>query len=311
MRRMLNLTKSKTFIFFILAFLIGVLVFIKLLPKPVLPPAAKPEFGQLPQPPILEKTYFGEEKPVISIALDPASFSFPTTAQVYPISPLSSELQSKIEALKGQTIALSPQDLAGSILESLRQREIFPELLENAQVKAAFFRAAGPKYEEVKTPLEAELIQVSIFPQLSDLPILGGSPEEVLLFLSLEKTGVIRKAQIKLKEIDFSRPSTYPLKNINEALNEVSQGEGGIVSLPFGRYQQVSPLPPQSISLSSIYLAYYLPEGSSYLQPIFVFSGTAQLEGGQTAPATLYLSAISSEWLVQPSPTPASRFKIE
>lgn len=311
MEKIFKLTKSKTFIFFLLAFLIGVLVFIKLLPKPALPPAVKPEFGQLLSPPILEKTYFGEKKPVISIAFDPASFSFPTTAQVYPLSPLSSEIQGKIEALKGQTITLPTQDLTGSILEFLAQREIFPKILENAQVKAAFFRAAGPKYKEVKTPLEADLIQISIFPNLSNLPLLGNSPEETLLFLSLEKTGVIRKTQIKLKEIDLSHSSAYPLKNINEALNEVSQGEGKIVSLPFGRYQQVSPLPPQSINLSSIYLAYYLSEESRYLQPIFVFSGTAQLEGGQAAPVTLYLPAIASEWLIQLTPTPASRFKVE
>lgn len=64
--------------------------------------------------------------------------------------------------------------------------------------------------------------------------------------------------------IDTTTFGTYPTKTADEAFNDLKNGLGVVV---------VEPLKPQ-VSISSVYLGYFLPEVySPYLQPIFVFEG--------------------------------------
>lgn len=64
--------------------------------------------------------------------------------------------------------------------------------------------------------------------------------------------------------IDESTFATYPLKRAEEAFEDLKQGQGVIM---------IEPSKPQ-VSITSIYLGYYLPEGyTPYLQPIYVFEG--------------------------------------
>lgn len=78
-------------------------------------------------------------------------------------------------------------------------------------------------------------------------------------------------------QIDKNNSSTYPLKNAKTALDELKSGLGNIV---------VEPKKGQ-ISITDIYLAYYLPEKyTRYLQPIFVFQGDNFVA---------YVSAIANE----------------
>lgn len=64
--------------------------------------------------------------------------------------------------------------------------------------------------------------------------------------------------------IDTTTFGTYPTKGAEEAFDDLKNGSGVVV---------VEPLKPQ-VSISSVYLGYFLPEiYSPYLQPIFVFEG--------------------------------------
>lgn len=64
--------------------------------------------------------------------------------------------------------------------------------------------------------------------------------------------------------IDESTFATYPLKRAEEAFEDLKQGRGAVIIEP----------PKPQVSITSIYLGYYLPEGyTPYLQPIYVFEG--------------------------------------
>ncbi len=79
--------------------------------------------------------------------------------------------------------------------------------------------------------------------------------------------------------IDTSTFATYPIKTADQALEDLKQGKGVIT---------IEPQKPQ-VSITSSYLAYYLPENyNPYLQPIFVFEGPH---------FAAYVSAISPEFI--------------
>lgn len=79
--------------------------------------------------------------------------------------------------------------------------------------------------------------------------------------------------------IDNTTFGTYPTKTAEKAFDDLKNGFGVVV---------VEPLKPQ-VSISSVYLGYYLPEiYSPYLQPIFVFEGPNFVA---------YIPAISSQYL--------------
>lgn len=79
--------------------------------------------------------------------------------------------------------------------------------------------------------------------------------------------------------IDTTTFGTYPTKSAEEAFDDLRNGLGVVV---------VQPVRPQ-VSISSVYLGYYLPEVySPYLQPIFVFEGPNFVA---------YVPAISSNYI--------------
>ena len=79
--------------------------------------------------------------------------------------------------------------------------------------------------------------------------------------------------------VDESNVATYPVKSISSAFEELQNGLGAVI---------VESDKPH-VSLTKIYLAYYLPEEyTPYLQPVYVFEGENFVS---------YIKAISSEFL--------------
>lgn len=65
--------------------------------------------------------------------------------------------------------------------------------------------------------------------------------------------------------IDLNNFGTYPIKKVDEAFEELKNGEGFIAIEPLRG----------NVSISKIYLAYYLSEEyTNYLQPVYVFEGS-------------------------------------
>lgn len=81
--------------------------------------------------------------------------------------------------------------------------------------------------------------------------------------------------------IDTSTYATYSIKTAEAAYNDLKGGKGVVI---------LQPAKPQ-VSISSVYLGYYLPDNyTSYLQPIYVFEGPQFVA---------YIPAITNEFLNQ------------
>lgn len=64
--------------------------------------------------------------------------------------------------------------------------------------------------------------------------------------------------------IDTSESATYPIKTVEEAFEQLKNGEG-VTVLPYSK---------SNVAIENVYLAYYLPiEYVPYLQPVYVFQG--------------------------------------
>lgn len=133
---------------------------------------------------------------------------------------------------------------------------------------------------------ENTLTQISIWPNAIDnKPIMTAEFNK-----SLINAQVIRSAEslenytslnFTYYPIDTSTFATYPLKTTDQALDDLKFGKGSIV---------VEPSKPQ-VSITSVYLAYFMGQSySPYLLPIYVFEGP-QFVG--------YVSAIGEQFQAQ------------
>ncbi len=111
--------------------------------------------------------------------------------------------------------------------------------------------------------------QISLWPQEIDKkPIFTPQFDVSLINAIVYKSAANLQNYLSLNfnyyPIDTSTFATYPIKTADQALADLKQGKGVII---------IEPQKPQ-VSITSSYLAYYLPENySPYLQPIFVFEG--------------------------------------
>lgn len=106
--------------------------------------------------------------------------------------------------------------------------------------------------------------------------------------------------QIDYKVWDISEDScgTYPLISASMAEEKIKNGEGSIVHLNY-QNDEVSPYSPQEVKkflITQVALTYY--EGllaQNYLQPVYYFSGEAELADGTRADFDIYYPAINYE----------------
>jgi len=101
-------------------------------------------------------------------------------------------------------------------------------------------------------------------------------------------------------EINKEKVETYPLRPVAEAWEEVKKGRGVAEVL----LQGTSPLDPytpltlKTVSIRKVELAYFDdPLWQKYLQPIYVFTGSAKTDNGKDTTFVTYTSAISTSWI--------------
>ena len=116
---------------------------------------------------------------------------------------------------------------------------------------------------------EANAAQISLWPTpIDNKPILTSQYNVSIISANVYKSASNINNYLLLNykyfPIDTSTYATYPLKSSDEALADLKNGKGAVV---------IEPVKPQ-VSITSIYLGYFLPENySPYLQPIYVFEG--------------------------------------
>lgn len=116
---------------------------------------------------------------------------------------------------------------------------------------------------------DSTLVTVNLWQEnIEDYPIVTPKFKEGLIKAVGSKNANNDKKYISLDyifwPIDLENYGTYPIKTATEAFEELKNGDGFVAVEPR----------TSSVSLTKVYLAYYLAEEfSNYLQPIYVFEG--------------------------------------
>jgi hypothetical protein len=167
-------------------------------------------------------------------------------------------------------------------------------------------RFSSTKIVETKTERDAQIARVDFFRSAYKLPILGPDPKVGLISMWLKRPAGkspynYPKLQATYWELEGPSNSLYPLLPINIAWQEVSKGNGVVVSAtpkeasPFDDYL---PVRADNIFVNTIYLAYYEnTKWQQYLQPIYVFEGTYTSTVGGSGTIVLYYPALDGQYI--------------
>lgn len=118
-------------------------------------------------------------------------------------------------------------------------------------------------------PLKAASAQISLWPAAIDkkpifTPDLNRSLVNATVVGGADNLNNYLSLNFTYYPIDTTTFATYPVKTAEVAFNDLKSGKGVVI---------VAPDKPQ-VSITSVYLGYYLPEKySPYLQPIYIFEG--------------------------------------
>ncbi|HCB22802.1 TPA: hypothetical protein DEP06_03240 [Candidatus Daviesbacteria bacterium] len=134
-----------------------------------------------------------------------------------------------------------------SVLSSLG---VLKDQLKNGRAKVT-----GPQISIWPEDLDGKTIFTPEFNKSLVNAEVSGSADNTENYLALNFT---------FFSIDDSTFATYPLRKAEESFEDLKQGKGVIMIEP----------PKPQVSITSVYLGYYLPESyTPYLQPIYVFEG--------------------------------------
>ncbi|MBI2593691.1 hypothetical protein HYW44_03540 [Candidatus Daviesbacteria bacterium] len=143
----------------------------------------------------------------------------------------------------------------------LSSRELLKDQLKNGRTRVTY-----------NNPVKKDSTQATINlwqENVEDIPIVTPKFNEGLIKTISINNQNLNKKYISMDyifwPIDLNNFGTYPIKKVDEAFEELKNGEGFIAIEPLRG----------NVSISKIYLAYYLSEEyTNYLQPVYVFEGS-------------------------------------
>lgn len=175
----------------------------------------------------------------------------------------------KQASISAKTSLDDDNKLVSDFEQNLFSLGVLKDNLKNGRTKIVLLKAEGDKLAPTQLRSEAMAAQISLWPATIDKKSIFtanfnkslvnatvvGEANQLDNYLSLNFT---------YYPIDTSTFATYPLKTAEAAFGDLKQGKGVVV---------IEPSKPQ-VSITSVYLGYYLAENySPYLQPIFIFEG--------------------------------------
>lgn len=147
----------------------------------------------------------------------------------------------------------------------------------------------------------------SIKPGQYSYKILGPNPKKGLIEVAISgkrKSNRSEEIMVKYMFRELEAPAnlaTYPIKPVIAAYDELQAGKAAITyfrSSDADFFASYRPLKPQEIKIREVSLGYFEPETlPTYVQPIYVFSGKAFLEGGKEAEYIAYVPAVDNGWI--------------
>lgn len=205
-------------------------------------------------PEILSETNyrFQEMQKTLTVNLDNNNFTYKNDATVSAIESLDDDSR-LISSFQG-------------FLSSLGYSK---EDLKNGPGKVKLLKNDGGQLIPADARGDAVAGQISLWPTpIDNLPIL--TPEfdtslvNAVVFKSADNLENYLSLDFTYYPIETSTFATYPIRETQDAFDDLKNGKGIIV---------ITPLKP-NVSITSIYMAYFLGQDySPYLQPIFVFEG--------------------------------------
>ena len=162
----------------------------------------------------------------------------------------------------------------------------FPPDFRQGEIKTTLLRFSGEKLLPASSLSKTHVIRVDFLRSgVEDVPILSPEFDQSSVFAVVSGSRIEEKriiwAEFKYFEPNYQASASYPIKNINQAWEELKTGHGFI-----SRWQ----INNQRAVIRKAYLAYYdASEYQDYLQPIFVFEGDEEF--------VAYVPALASDWL--------------
>lgn len=181
----------------------------------------------------------------ITIDLDSSNFSFNREASA--------------EAEMDQTLP-DKSALADELKQYLKSKDLYPEELQGGKSEVIY------NQDNIDTSTSAKIY---LWQQdIDELPVITSLYTKGLISATLTKAKEEDQRYLSLHytiwNIDKTNFATYPLKDINQAFEDLKKGQSSVV---------IEPNNPQ-VSIIDIKLAYLLSENySKYLQPVYLFLG--------------------------------------
>ncbi|MBI4057973.1 hypothetical protein HY405_01530 [Candidatus Microgenomates bacterium] len=170
--------------------------------------------------------------------------------------------------------------------------------------KTRFISLQGP-VPVTTSPEDAQLLEISLLPTFKGIPLVDEDPKMAIARVWIDKGGTFARFEWQNPIISLTPQEEYPLKTTQEIQQSLIT-EGRLVLLG-------GALAPESqvvsyITLSNITLSYLLHSEGNTAQPVFILSGDGRNFTRESSRVFIYLPAIKSQYLTQPSPSPTPGF---
>ncbi|MDD4027040.1 MAG: hypothetical protein PHO75_02510 [Candidatus Shapirobacteria bacterium] len=197
----------------------------------------------------------------------------------YPYLEDSSILEAKNVPNKVKAI-----EIAASFLES---GDKYTDDLKNGEKKISYWQIADGNLKSVLAQSEANVVRVDFYrKKLEDKweitsPQTGEASVSVLVSGDENNDKQIIEASFKYANIDRESFSTYPVKTVEQAIENLKNGN----------YWPSSDINSENVTIREIQLAYYEPITlTQYLQPIYIFKGDNNFVAFVSAVTDKYIS---------------------
>lgn len=167
--------------------------------------------------------------------------------------------------------------------QALNNGDKLTEDLENGIKEVTFLKIENNGLKTVGSQAEANVARIYFYrEELDDVKIISKDVGQASVSVLVSGSEVLEKKilEINYKDLSIDRESfsTYPIKTVDEAIDDLKSGN----------YWPASDIVNDKVIIRRVYLAYFEPVTlTNYLQPIFVFEGDNNF--------TAYIPAISSE----------------
>lgn len=208
-------------------------------------------------------------------------------------------LPSNLDLSSPDTVKAYVQDLIAKLtLNSL--------LWTSPQINTSFF-SSEKNAENLKpaSPQSANVLKIYLTPTLNQYPVTSTATFG-LAEVTISQPHQVVSVSLPHATSRITPANSYPLVNSANFSPLLLSQWGKIISLNPNSlsYNPPSNSSPQSASINTTNLAYFIDptQSTQTIQPIFVFTGTTQLQDLSSTPFTAFMPAIDPNYLLAPSP---------